>query len=105
MEEMVSGEWGAAMMGAVVVRIVSAADGTATPHDGRWVVAWDSDSEAGELVCTSTACRAKARRFTGQREVFAEWTAVSKKQPTRPWDGLPNRPLTGLSIEMEAEPH
>lgn len=83
----------------VVVRIMGRADGGKTPHDGRYVAAWSAHSSAGTLALTSTAELARARRFT-RREAFCEWREVSRLQPRRPWDGRPNRPLTGITIEL-----
>ena len=37
------------------------------------------------------------------QEVHQEWSTVSRVEPTRPWDGKPNRPLAGVSIEIEDE--
>lgn len=83
----------------VVVRVVGRADGGKTPHDGRYVTAWSPHTTAGTLVLTSTADVARARRFT-RKEAFCEWREVSRVQPVRPWDGKPNRPLSGVSIEL-----
>lgn len=81
-----------------VVRIIGAADGvTRTPHDGRYVLAWNWDVEFGTLAITSTADIAKARRFEGGAELV-EWRRISHVQPRR-YDGKPNRPLTAVTIE------
>jgi hypothetical protein len=82
-----------------VVRVMGASDGGSTPHDGRYVVRWDSDVEAGTLALDSTDDLDKARRFVNGEE-FDEWRAVSKVQPRRPWDGHYNRPLTAITIEI-----
>lgn len=82
-----------------VVRVLEAAGGGDTPHDGRYVVRWNPHTLAGTLSLTSTANVAIARRFT-REEAFAEWKAISRLQPTRPWDGKPNRPLSGVTIEI-----
>jgi hypothetical protein len=83
-----------------IVQVVCAADGGRTPHDGRWVVSWNPHTEAGTLELTSTSDKAKARRFENGDE-FVEWKTISKVQPRRPWDGKPNRPLTGITIHTE----
>lgn len=89
-------------MRTATVKVVSAADGiTPTPHDGRYVVAWNPHTEAGTLELTSTDDRAQARHFQNGEE-FTEWKTVSAVQPKRPWDGRPNRPLTAVNIEIEA---
>jgi hypothetical protein len=83
--------------------VVGRADGSGpTPHDGRYVVSWNPHTEAGTLDLTSTAEISKARRFENGDE-FTEWKTVSRVQPRRPWDGMPNRPLAGITIQtMEA---
>jgi hypothetical protein len=47
-----------------------------------------------------TGNRDAAHKFASVDEVFATWNTVSKTRPRRP-DGLPNKPLTALSIEVE----
>lgn len=85
----------------VIVRIIGAADGkTRTPHDGKFVVAWNPHTMAGFLDVISTTDWKKAKVFKDTAEVFKEWRAVSKKQPLRPWDKLPNKPLTGVSLDI-----
>lgn len=83
----------------VVVRVIGRADGGKTPHDGRYVAAWSPNTSAGVLVLASTPDLAKARRFT-RKEAYCEWREVSRVEPRRPWDGRPNRPLTGITIEL-----
>lgn len=82
-----------------VVRVVQRADGSSTPHDGRYVVSWNPHTKAGVLELTSTTDLAEATHFPWP-DVFDQWKTVSKRQPTRPWDGKPNRPLTGVTIEI-----
>ena len=82
-----------------LVKVEGAADGSTTPHDGRYVVAWNPHTEFGTLELTSTADKAKAARFTNA-QVFEEWNTVSRVQPRRP-DGKPNKPLTGITISTE----
>jgi hypothetical protein len=72
-----------------------------TPHDGRWLVAWDPNTEAGTLSCTSTDEVREARQFERAGDALDEWKTISSVQPTRPWDGKPNRPLSGLTITLE----
>ena len=86
-----------------VVRVISRADGGDTPHDGRYVVSWNPHTRAGVLELTSTANLAEARHFLFP-DALDTWKAVSKRQPTRPWDGKPNRPLTGVTIEIIRDP-
>ena len=50
-----------------------------------------------------TADKAKAKRFPSFADAMAAWKTQSAVIPFRP-DGLPNRPLTMLSIEVEIAP-
>jgi hypothetical protein len=47
-----------------------------------------------------TANRDEAHRFASAADALEAWNIVSKTRPTRP-DGLPNKPLTALSIHVE----
>ena len=92
-----------------VIRVLSRADGGVSPHDGRYVVSWNPHTRAGVLELTSTADLAEARHFPFP-DVFDTWKTISNRQPLRPWDGKPNRPLTGIHIEIirddpEGAPH
>lgn len=89
---------------AKIVRIVCAANGSPTPHDGRFVVDWNPHTQAGILELTSTPDPKQARRFE-RTEAFMEWNTVSNLEPRRPWDQQPNKPLTGITIIIEDEPH
>lgn len=84
----------------VIAQIHCAANGTPTPHDGRYVVDWNPHTKAGVLELTSTTDKAQARRFV-MREATVQWRTVSQVQPQRPWDGMPNRPLTAVTIVFE----
>jgi hypothetical protein len=84
----------------VIVRVEGAADGGATPHDGRYVVAWNPHTEFGVLELTSTDDKAQARRFIDVTQALYEWQAISKVQPVRP-DIRRNRPLMGITITFE----
>ena len=82
------------------VKIVGLANGQPHPiHSGRYVVSWNPHTRAGTLDITSTADLAQATRFA-LREVFDTWRAISKRQPRRPWDHKPNRPLTAITVEI-----
>lgn len=87
------------MTDTCIVRVVGRADGGQTPHDGRYVVNWNPHTAAGILELTSTDNIEEARHFPWP-EVFDEWKAISGVEPKRPWDGRPNRPLTGVHIEI-----
>lgn len=84
----------------VIVKIIGPAVGE-TPHDGRYLVAWDSDTPFGTVHCVSTDDIDAARRFSDIREPLEEWGARSKVEPNRPNDGRSNRPLTALTITFE----
>ena len=89
----------------VIVRIIALAGGTGTassPHEGRWVRYWNPHTRAGVCELETTVNRAEARRFASPDVVMAEWRTVSVVEARRPWDGEPNRPLTGLSIQTQA---
>ena len=90
-----------AMSKSLFVKIVGAADGTPTPHDGRFVKSWNADTDFGILDVESTDDISEALRFSGLAEAHEQWSATSSVQPTRPTDGKPNRPLTALTIEFE----
>lgn len=82
-----------------VVRVVGLANGGVSPHDGRYVVSWNPHTPAGMLELTSTANLAEARHFPWP-DVFDQWKTISKREPIRSWDGKPNRPLTGITLEI-----
>lgn len=82
----------------ILVRIISGTN-IRTPHDGRYVVSWDSNVAYGTCAVTSTDDVRKARKFASPTEVFNEYAAISIVQPRRP-DGGWNRPLRGLHIEL-----
>ena len=84
-----------------VVRIMGAADGTATPHDGRFLLNWYPHTRFGTLACDSTDDITKARRFRDFAEAAEEWKTISRVEPKRPTDGAPNRPLSSLTIVFE----
>ena len=73
---------------------------TRTPHDGRWIVAWNPHTKAGTLELTSTDDPGKARAFW-LVDLWEEYRTVSLVEPVRPWDGEPNRPLTGINLAIE----
>ena len=82
-----------------VVRVIGAADGSPTPHDGKFVVSWNPHTVAGTLELSSTAYIERAKRFSAA-EAMREWQMVSRVQPRRPWDGEINRPLCGVTVEV-----
>ena len=87
------------MMPCVVI-IEGAATGLTTPHDRRYVVAWNPNTIEGVLALTSTDDRRKARVFEDVSTVFEEWSAISTVQPLR-HDMMPNRPLKAINMTVE----
>ena len=83
-----------------IVQIVCAGDGSPTPHDGYWVVSWNPHTRAGVCALHSTPNKDRARRFESKAQALEEWGTISNRQGIRPWDGKPNKPLTGLTIEI-----
>lgn len=84
---------------AYVARVISDANGDETPHDGRFVKRWNPHTVYGICDLSSTDDLQAAKKFATASEAMAEWRTVSEVAPRRP-DGLPNRPLTGLTIEI-----
>lgn len=84
----------------VLVKIVGAWN-VETPHDGLYVVSWNSNTKFGTLHVVSTDDPLAAKRFDSIREATEEWGARSQVEPNRPNDGRPNRPLTALTINFE----
>jgi hypothetical protein len=83
-----------------VVRIIGLVDGRRNEHSGTWLESFDPergrDPYRGQL--RSTGQLARARHFDSQPDAHAYWTQRSKRQPARPWDGQPNRPMTAYTI-------
>jgi hypothetical protein len=85
---------------STVVRVIGAVSYSGpTPHDGRFVVAWNPHTRFGDCEITTTDDLVDARRFTSAEEALREWKTVSNVEPVRP-DGKPNRPLSGLTVEF-----
>lgn len=87
---------------SIIVRIISGADGSATPHDGRYVKAWNSNVDFGILALDSTSKKKEAKKFESAADALEEWRTQSKVMPLRP-DHEPNRPLTALTVSFEQE--
>jgi hypothetical protein len=84
----------------VIVRVMRASNGQKTPHDNRFVVEWDPHTRAGILSLKSSPDPERAHIFSSAAEVLEQRRTISHSQPTRPWDGEPNRPLMALAVEM-----
>lgn len=91
-----------------LMRIACYVDGAPSQHDGRFIVEYDPDGEEGQprtplkFTLKTTDDRAEAKRFTTE-EAWETLRAQSKKRPIRPWDRLPNRPLTIFNVEIMDE--
>jgi hypothetical protein len=94
--------------GPVVIRVWGPLDGTRTPFDGQYLVEYDPDRSGHDpegrpmlAHVVTTPHVADARTFPTAVEAWACWRQQSSRWPTRP-DGLPNRPLTAFTIEVES---
>lgn len=70
------------------------------PNDGQYLRHYDpeSDNGLGNIIVTpdrGLAMRADAKEF------MRLWLAVPKCHPVRETDGLPNRPLSAYTMEIE----
>ena len=63
-----------------------------------WLASFDVNANEGRGAIGFTSNEAKALRFASLFDVLETWRRVSNVRPIRP-DGLPNRPLTALTIE------
>lgn len=90
---------------AVVILLVTYADGHTTPVDGQYLVDYDPTwldiGEYGLLIKTlkTSPDIADAKRFDDAGAAFECWRMVSPNNPMRP-DGKPNRPLTAFTVEL-----
>lgn len=93
------------------IRIVGLVDGTPTDFDGQYIVEYDpsrtgthpvtgSEMPAFHLVTTPDIRR--ATRFGGA-EAMDLYRAVDRRKPAH-GDGVPNRPLTAFTIDLEPAP-
>ena len=91
-----------------VLKITERVDGAKSPVDGHYVIEYDpsrdgdENSMADEIQIVTTPNWRDAKRFDTQEEATAYWQQVNERQPERPWDGKPNRPLTAFSTEVQA---
>ena len=93
-------------MGAVI-RIVGLINGERTPYDDQFVVAYDPERGGGlisgrqlQFYLVTTPDVEHARVFDSMIEAGECWKQISRRQPVRPWDGKPNRPLTAFTVEI-----
>ena len=84
----------------VIVRVMFDSNGQPTPHDGRYVVGWDPHTRAGVLCMETSTDPRDAHVFASLQEAMQQRHTISNVQALRPWDGQPNRPLTGIAVEF-----
>lgn len=60
------------------------------------------DNQTGESAWTDDL--AKAMRFEDGPAALECWRQVHARDPVRPWDGKPNRPLTAFTVTIEEAP-
>lgn len=85
-----------------VIRIIGAADGRHTKHDGRYLVGVDLDARGGRGTVTSSPEIRTAHRFEHAAEALEYWRRIAPRHQWRP-DGEPNRPLTAYTVEVISE--
>lgn len=86
----------------VLIRLVEHMTGLGHPLDGLWLKSYDPDGNHGAGAIIGTEHRAEAMRFPDMAAAMAFWRKPSSARPMR-LDGLPNRPLTAFTIEVEGE--
>lgn len=88
-----------------VMQFICRTDGAPTPIDGHYLVEFDPNRDGGEdsvweecqFVTTEKHSEALQASFV---ELFEIYRQVSEREPTRPWDGKPNRPLTAMMMRI-----
>lgn len=78
----------------IALRCWGLADGGLGPM-GQYLKSYEVDT--GVIVWTHLLD--EAMTFANHREAFELIHSVDPRQPVRPWDGQPNRPLTMFTIE------
>lgn len=82
-----------------VIQVVGLADGTDTPHDGRYVTEIDVDAWDGRGMLYTINNAEEALGFESYADAFEYWRQQSAVRPLRP-DGKPNRPGTAFTVEI-----
>lgn len=90
-------------IGPVVIRVYGTAEQLFAHHghEGIYLKSYDLDVEPGEIPAQLTGHRTEALQFPSAQAAFETYRQVSPKHPIRPWDGLPNRPLTAFTVAIE----
>ena len=82
--------------------VVQLANGRRNEHCGRWVRSFRADrGNVYRGVLQTTPHASEALTFETHAEAHAFWTQTSPAEPVRPWDGKPNRPMTGYWVLIE----
>lgn len=80
----------------ILMRCICLADGTPLAISGQFLKDYDEDTGFSHW----TTDKEEALSFASVQVGWQFWQSVLPSQPTRPWDGLPNRPLTAFSVEI-----
>ncbi len=94
---------------SVTIKIIGRVDDTPTAFDGQYVSRYDptvhelNGNYMGGILETTADINA-AIQFPSFIEASECWkqTPGCKCHATRPWDGKPNRPLTGFHVGIQA---
>lgn len=90
------------MSAAKVIRVVAIGTTERPPAD-CWLESFDVDAHDGRGDAAWTSDVARAMRFPDVGAAMTAWRTQSTVRPLRD-DGLPNRPLTALTIQIEDAP-
>ena len=88
---------------AYALTAVGFASGVDCPHSGQWLETFDHEAYGGQGYGTFTNDITKAKRFATASEALKFWGRQSTVRPLRP-DGLPNKPLTALTVAIDPIP-
>lgn len=88
----------------VVIKIIGLVNGTPCPMDDQYVRYYNpapSNAKPGQCDLFTTPDITSAKRYPDIFAAIEEWKRVDTRNPTREWDGEPNRPLTVFNILIE----
>jgi hypothetical protein len=90
-------------MSSYVIKLIATAVGARTPHDGRYVKAYEpgvlfEDGTWGGGCLETTDKIDEAQKFPNAAAAWERWRV---QKGVRPYDGKPNRPLTAWTAEFE----
>jgi hypothetical protein len=87
----------------IIIAVGFADDSVHCPHAGQYLESFDHDAYDGRGYGTFTSNVSDAKRFNSAVDAMTFWNLQSCVRPLRP-DGQPNKPLTALTIAVEALP-